>query len=321
MDFVVEDEKVEKKTHPIWCEQYRPETLDEYIGNDSIKEKFKIYIKNQDIPHLLFFGPAGTGKTSLAKILAKNINCDMLYINSSDENGVETIRVKLKNFSAGAGFKPLKIAILDECDGLTPDAQKIMRNMMETYSRHTRFILTCNYVEKIIDPIASRCQTFEIKPLSRVDIAKKLVSILTAEKVSFTKEDLKFIVETYYPDIRKTINFAQQSNVNGTIKIVKENAVDIDFYNKIIEIFKNPPSPEVAVNEVRQLISNHTTPDSLEPAFRYLLDRVEDYAKGKEAVVILRLAEGLKDSSVLISKVRDIPFLACVYNILTDLKE
>jgi replication factor C small subunit len=321
MDFVIEEEKVEKKVHPIWCEQYRPENLADYIGSDSIKESFKMYIEKQDIPHLLFFGPAGTGKTSLAKILASNINCDKLYVNASDENGVETIRVKLKNFAIGAGFKPLKIAILDECDGLTPDAQKILRNMMETYSLHTRFILTCNYVEKIIPAIVSRCQTFEIKPLGRIDIAKKLVSILNKEKVSFNKDDLKFIVETYYPDIRKVINFAQQSNINGTIKIIKENVIDLDFYNKIIDILKNPGNPESSVTEVRQLICSHATPDSLEPAFRYLLDHVEEYSKGKDSVVILRLAEGLKDSAALISKVRDIPFLACIYNILTDLKE
>lgn len=321
MDFIVQEEVSKKKDHPIWAERYRPETLDDYIGNDSVKESFKIYIQKQDIPHLLFFGPAGTGKTSLAKILAKNINCDKLYVNASDENRVDDVRVKLKNFAIGAGFKPLKIAILDESDRLTPEAQGALRNMMETYSLHTRFILTCNYVEKIIDPIVSRCQTFEIKPLGKGDIARKLVQILNNEKVTFTKEDIKFIVETYYPDIRKVINFAQQSNVNSILKIVKENAVDIDFYNKIIEILKNPTGPEASVNEIRQLIAVHANPDSLEPAFRYLLDHVEEYAKGKEAMVILRLAEGLKDSSVLVSKVRDIPFLACIYNILNDLQD
>jgi DNA polymerase III delta prime subunit len=321
MEFITQEEATQMRNHPIWVERYRPETLDEYIGNDSVKEKFKIYIEKQDIPHILFFGPAGTGKTSLAKILAKNINCDRLYVNASDENRVDDVRIKLKNFAVGAGFKPLKVVILDESDRLTPDAQGALRNMMETYSLHTRFILTCNYVEKIIDPIVSRCQTFEIKPLNKVDIAKKLVSILNKEKVAFSKEDLKFIVETYYPDIRKVINFAQQSNVNGTIKIVKENAIDIDFYNKIIEVLKNPSNAEASVNEVRQLICSHATPDSLEPAFRYLLDHVEEYAKGKESVVILRLAEGLKDSSALISKVRDIPFLAAIYNILNDLSE
>lgn len=321
MNFVVENEKREKKSHPIWVEKYRPDVLENYIGNDSVKETCKIYIQKQDVPHLLFFGPAGTGKTSLAKILTRNINCDVLYVNASAENKVDDVRIKLKNFAIGSGFRPLKVAILDEADRLTSEAQEALRNMMETYSVHTRFILTCNYSERMIPPIVSRCQTFEIKPLSKADIAKKLAYILKTEKVLYTIEDLKFIVETYYPDIRKVINFAQQSNVNGVLKICKENAVDVDFHSKIVSILKNPNSLETSLNEVRQLISDNAGPDSLEPAFRYIMDHVEEFAKGKEAVVILRLAEGLKDSSALIPKVRDIPFLACIYNILNDLQE
>lgn len=320
MDFIVEEKPQVKKDHPIWVERYRPETLNDYIGNDSVKETCKIYIEKQDVPHLLLFGPAGTGKTSLAKILTRNINCDVLYVNASAENRIDDVRVKLKNFAIGAGFKPLKVAILDEADRLTSDAQGALRNMMETYSIHTRFVLTCNYVEKIIDPIVSRCQTFEIKPISKLDIAKKLVHVLQAEKVNFTKDDIKFIVETYYPDIRKVINFAQQSNLNGALKICKENAVDTDFHSKIVSILKLPENPEASLNEVRQLIADYADPDALEPTFRYLLDKIDEYAKGKEAVVILRLAEGLRDSSAVISKVRDIPFLSCIYNILKDLQ-
>jgi len=321
MDFIVDYQKNEKMDISIWVERYRPQILNDYIGNDSIKETFNAYIEKQDIPHILLFGPQGTGKTSLAKILTNNINCDYLYINASSERGIDTFRDKVKDFARGSGFKPLKIVILDESDAITAEGQAALRNMMETYSFHTRFILTCNYVEKIIPPIISRCQTFEIKPINKTDVAKKLVYILQNEKVSFTKEDIKFIIETYYPDIRKVINFAQQSNINGALKIYKDNAVDLDFHKKIVEILKYPNNPEVSLMEIRQLIVDNTDPNSLEPAYKYLMDHMDEYAKGKEAIVILRLAEGLKDSSSLINEVRDIPFLACIYNILNDLRE
>src|SRR3954465_15939547 len=123
MDFIVQEETTKKRDHPIWAERYRPETLDDYIGNDSIKESFKIYVQKQDVPHLLLFRPAGTGKTSLAKILTRNINCDVLYVNASAENRIDDVRNKLRNFAIGAGFRPLKVAILDEADRLTSDAQ------------------------------------------------------------------------------------------------------------------------------------------------------------------------------------------------------
>jgi DNA polymerase III delta prime subunit len=173
----------------------------------------------------------------------------------------------------------------------------------------------------MIPAIVSRCQTFEVKPISKPDVAKKLVYILKTEKVSFTMEDIKFIVETYYPDIRKVINFAQQSNLNGTIKIYKNNAIDVDFQNKLIDILKNSGDSATSLNEIRQLLSDHIDVGSLEETYRFLMDKIDLYAKGKETVVILRLAEGLKDSSTLVPKVRDIPFLACIYNILNDIKE
>jgi replication factor C small subunit len=200
--------------------------------------------------------------------------------------------------------------------------------MMETYSAHTRFILTCNYVEKMIDPIASRMQSFEIKPVSKKDVALRLVEILQNEKVSFTQEDVVFIVNTYYPDIRKIINFAQQSTVESKdeagntilkIKISKENAVEMDRLTKLVDLLKTPNKAGV-FNEIRQITTEFDA-ESLETVYRYLMDKVEDYAKGKEAIIIHMLGEWLCQSQLVISKVRDIPFLACMYDILKYLSK
>ena len=133
------------KEHTLWVEKYRPSSLDTYIGNEHLKSKVEVYLESGDLPHLLFYGRAGTGKTTLAKLLVKNIDCDYLYINASDENSVEIVRDKVKNFASTLGFAEMKIIILDECDYITPNAQAALRNLMETFSRHCRFILTCNF--------------------------------------------------------------------------------------------------------------------------------------------------------------------------------
>ena len=144
----------------LWVEKFRPGTLDGYVGNEHIIDKVKLYLKSGDVPHLLFYGGAGTGKTTLAKIIANNVDADIMYINASDENNIDTVRTKIKSYASTVGFKRWKIVILDEADYMTPNGQAALRNLMETFSKTTRFILTCNYVEKIIDPIQSRCQVF-----------------------------------------------------------------------------------------------------------------------------------------------------------------
>ena len=182
---------ITREDHGLWVERYRPSTMETYIGNEHLKSKVSIYLESGDLPHLLLYGRAGTGKTTLAKLLVKNIECDYLYINASDENNVDTVRTKVKNFASTIGFKDFKIIILDECDYITPNAQAALRNLMETFSRHCRFILTCNFVERIIDPIQSRCQMFQTTPPSKPDVAKRLVEILEEESVGYELEDLK----------------------------------------------------------------------------------------------------------------------------------
>jgi len=257
MSFLVEEQtEQEVRHHTIWAEKYRPSKLEDYVGNDTLKAKVNQYIETNDIPHLLLYGSAGTGKTTLAKLITNSIKCDVLYINASDENGIETIRVKIKNFACNIGFNPLKVIILDEADYFTPAAQAGLRNMMETFSEHTRFILTCNFHERIIEPIHSRCQSFGVTPPSKKDVAANLVNILKNENVSFDKEGVVLLVNTHYPDIRAVINTAQRNVVNGELKLAKEDILEGDVKAKIIEMLKIEDIHE-AFTSIRQLLADN----------------------------------------------------------------
>jgi len=229
---------METLKHSLWVEKYRPSELENYIGNDHLKSKVSVYLESGDIPHLLLFGRAGTGKTTLAKLLINNIECDYLYINASDENSVDVVREKVKNFASTLGFKDMKVIILDECDYITPNAQAALRNLMETFSKHCRFILTCNYVERIIDPIQSRCQSFQIVPPDRKQVAQHLANILTNESVEYDIKDIATIVNGGYPDIRRVINGAQRQVVNSKLTIDENTIVQNDYKNQVMDILK-----------------------------------------------------------------------------------
>ena len=167
-----------KVANSLWVEKYRPSKLTEYVGNEHLKDKVKDYLESGEIPHLLFFGKAGTGKTTLAKLIVKQMDCDYMVINASDENNVETVRNKVKGFASSMGFKKYKIIILDEFDYMSQNAQAILRNLMETFSQHCRFILTCNYIERVIDPLQSRCQVLKIVPPSKQEVAYHIMNVL-----------------------------------------------------------------------------------------------------------------------------------------------
>jgi replication factor C small subunit len=205
--------------HSLWAERYRPNKLVDYVGNEHLKSKVERYLEAGDIPHLLLYGKAGTGKTTLAKLIVNSVECDYMIINASDERGIDIIRTKVKSFASTMGFKPYKIIILDEFDYMTPDAQAMLRNLMETFSNHCRFILTCNYIEKVIDPIQSRCQTFQIIPPTKKDVAVHMSKILQSEGISFQPKDLVPIIDAVYPDIRKVINTCQSNSIDGELKL------------------------------------------------------------------------------------------------------
>ena len=204
-------------------EKYRPSKLENYVGNENIKKSISKYLEQNDILNLIFYGPAGTGKTTLAKLCVQNLDCDHLYINASDERGIETIRDKVQGFASVASFKPLKVVILDEADFLTIQAQASLRNIIETFSRTTRFIMTCNFVERIIDPLQSRCQVLKIVPPTKKDVAKHLNWILQQESIEHNINDLVPLVNQYYPDLRKCINTIQLSTQDNTLKLDQSN--------------------------------------------------------------------------------------------------
>ena len=297
------------QTQYIWCEKYRPESLSEYIGNDHLKSKFTQYLQSGDIPHLLFYGKAGTGKTTLAKIIVKNIECDYLYLNASDERNIDTVRDKIKVFASSVGFKPLKVVILDESDYLTPISQAALRNVMETFSQHTRFILTCKYVERIIDPIQSRCQSYNITPPSKKDVGSHLYKILHGEGVDFQIDEIAVLVNASYPDIRQVINSTQRQVVNKKLVIDTSSIIEKNYKLRLIELLINR-SP---FKDIRQLTADNHIEDYNE-LFRLLYDEVDTYAPNAVPDAILKISDAQYKDAHAVDK--EINFMALIINIL-----
>jgi DNA polymerase III delta prime subunit len=285
----------------LWVEKYRPTKLVDYVGNEHLKSKVENYLETGEIPHLLLYGKAGTGKTTLAKLIIKSIECDYMIINASDENNVETVRNKVKNFASSMGFKPFKIIILDEFDYMTPGAQAILRNLMETFSAHCRFILTCNYVEKVIAPIQSRCQSFQIVPPTKKDVAMQISKILKSEEIEFEVKDLVPIIDAAYPDIRKVINTCQLNSIKGKLKVDVQNLLENDYKIKIIEILSSNDDKRNKYMKVRQALIDSKVTDFTD-LYTMLYDKVDEYGGENTANVILLLGDGVSKSAVAIDK-------------------
>ena len=299
--------------HSLWVEKYRPKDLSTYIGNEHLKDKVKVYLESEDVPHLLLYGRAGTGKTTLAKIVVNNIDCDYMYINASDENKVDDVRNKIKTFASSVGFKSLKVIILDECDYLTPNAQAALRNLMETFSKHCRFILTCNYVERIIDPIQSRCQSYKVVPPSKKEVAQQMVNILKEENCTFELDDIALIVNAGYPDIRRVINSAQRQIVDGKLKIDTSSVIQNNYKLQLLEMLSSGSK----LNDIRQLIADNSISDYSE-LYRLLYDEVDNYGNGKQAECIMNIAEAQFQDVNVVDK--EINFMSLIIRLMRIIK-
>ena len=307
---------VTTKEHTLLVEKYRSKDLDEYVGNGHIKKTIEQYLGQNDIQNLIFYGPAGTGKTTLAKLIVNNLNCDYLYINASDERGIETIRDKVSGFASTASFKPLKVVILDEADFLTIQAQASLRNVIETFSRTTRFIMTCNYVERIIDPLQSRCQVLKVVPPSKKEVAVHLAKIMAYEAIVYDLEDVKTIVNQYYPDLRKCINTIQLSTVDGGandlyLSLDQSVLVSSNYIDKVIAELKGKADFKI----IRQIIADANV-DDFDELFKALYERVSEYLPGKEGTVAILINDHQYKANFRIDK--EINTMSLISNLINN---
>ena len=305
------------KENSLYVEKYRSKTLDEYVGNEQLKQIVAQYIEKNDLQNLLLYGTPGTGKTTLAKLIVNNFDCDFLYINASDERGIDTIRDKVQGFASSASFKPIKIIILDEADFLTIQAQASLRNIIETYSRTTRFILTCNYLERIIDPLQSRCQVLKITPPSKKEVAKHVAVILDKEEINYELEDLVLVVNKHYPDIRKILNTCQVNTVDNILKVDK-TVLTGGYKDGLLKELKSPSKD--SFKNIRQILADSNL-DDFEDVYRFLYDTLDEYGNNDlaKAMIIIDIENYMYHANFRIDK--EINVMALLASILKTINK
>ena len=284
----------------LWVEKYRPNTIDGYVFRDKHqKEQIESWIKQGSIPHLLFSGNAGIGKTTLAKILLNELDIndlDVLEINASRTNSVEDVRDKIVNFVQMIPFGNFKVVLLDESDYLSPNAQAALRGVMEEYHTTARFILTCNYPNRIIPAIHSRCQGFHIERTDITEFTARVATILVEENVDFELDTLDTFVKATYPDLRKCINTVQMNSLSGKLHTPeKGDTGEQDYKIEMVELFKKGK-----ISEARKLVCSQARPEEIEDIFRWLYDNVNifgDDSKQEKAILIIK--QGLVDHTLV----------------------
>ncbi len=284
----------------LWVEKYRPKTLEGYVfRDDHQREQVKTWVKQGSIPHLLFSGNAGIGKTTLAKILFNELDIndlDILEINASRTNSVEDVRDKIVNFVQMIPFGDFKVVLLDEADYLSPNAQAALRGVMEEYHTTARFILTCNYPNRIIPALHSRCQGFHIERVDVNEFTARVATILVEENVEFSLDVLDTFVKATYLDLRKCINMVQMNSLKGSLHMPeKGDAGEADYKLEMVELFKKGK-----ISEARKLVCGQARPEEMEEIFRWLYDNVAIF--GDESVqekAILIIKQGLVDHTLV----------------------
>ncbi len=284
----------------LWVEKYRPAKVDGYVFRDNHqKEQVQSWIKQGTIPHLLFSGNAGIGKTTLAKILFNELeiqDLDILEINASRTNSVEDVRDKIVNFVQMIPFGDFKVVLLDEADYLSPNAQAALRGVMEEYHTTARFILTCNYPNRIIPALHSRCQGFHIERVDVNEFTARVATILVEETVEFDLDTLDTFVKATYPDLRKCINTVQMNSLEGKLHTPeKGDTGEADYKIEMVELFKKGK-----ISEARKLVCGQARPEEMEEIYRWLYDNVAIF--GEEPVqekAILIIKQGLVDHTLV----------------------
>jgi len=287
-------------TTSLWVEKYRPNTIESYVFRDQQqKNQIDGWIKQQSIPHLLFSGSAGIGKTTLAKILFNELEIDpldILEINGSRTNSVDDVRNLIINFVQMIPFGDFKVVLLDEADYLTVNAQAALRGVMEEYHNTARFLLTCNYPHKIIPAIHSRCQGFHIEKVDIVEFTARVATILVEENIEFDLDTLDTFVKATYPDLRKCINTVQMNSLSGTLASPSQSDTGSgDYKVEMVELFKAGK-----ISDARKLLCSQARPEEMEEIFRWLYDNVEifgDEATQNKAILIIK--QGLVDHTLI----------------------